>query len=166
MKLGGVFTDTITASFTDASTGDIGSSASSAVPIGAFCCVLSQDGFGVCGDSASSTSSSSTSSSTPTIRVQLDGADELAAQGEVPADGSVFLLSAHPPFFNDVISASIVDAEGLENPTCHAFSDAQGRIPVGGSRKGKGAVITRDDTDLSNGTGEAVTVVALRCKHA
>jgi hypothetical protein len=98
--------------------------------------------------------------------VQLNGASELAVQGEVPADDSVFLLSAHPPFISSVISASIVDAEGLDSPTCQAFSDAQGEFGVGGSPNGIGAIITEDDTDLSEGTGKEVKVLALKCKHA
>ena len=125
-KLGSVFTSTTgPASFTNSSSGDVGSSADQAVPVGAYCCVTSADGFGACSGTGASNSGSGASTSTQTVRVEVFGADELAEQTEVPFDNSVFRFAGR---FD---SAQIIDVEGTKNPKCTAFSDIQGTKAVG-----------------------------------
>ena len=123
-KLGPVFTSTTgPASFTNSSSGDVGSSADQAVPVGAYCCVTSANGFGACSGTGSSGTGGSTS--TQTVRVEVFGADELAEQTEVPVDNSVFRFAGR---FD---SAQIIDVEGSKNPTCTAFSDVHGTKAIG-----------------------------------
>jgi hypothetical protein len=109
------------------------------VPVGAYCCVTSIDGFDACSGSSDS------STSTQTVRVQLNGADELAEQTEVPLD-TIFRFAGR---FD---SAQIIDAEGVQNPKCTAFHDVQGTKAVG-------KTFTTDITSF----GKGVEVQSLRC---
>jgi len=143
IELGPVFTSkTGPASFTNSSSGDVSSSADQAVPVGAYCCVTSADGFGACSGSGSGTGSSSTQ----TVRVEAFGENELAEQSEVPLDNSVFRFAGR---FD---TAQIINVEGAKNPKCTAFSDVLGDIAVG----------KPFSTDLTT-LGKAVIVQSLRC---
>ena len=149
-KLGPVFTSTTgPASFTNSSSGDVGSSADQAVPVGAYCCVTSANGFDACsgtGNSGTGNSGTGGSTSTKTVRVEVFGADELAEQTEVPVDNSVFRFAGR---FD---SAQIIDVEGSKNPTCTAFSDVRGTKAIG--KPFSTGLVT---------LGNEVTVQSLRC---
>ncbi|RFU25205.1 hypothetical protein B7463_g11124, partial [Scytalidium lignicola] len=165
-ELGGVFTSTTSASFTDASDGSVGSTADEAVPVAAFCCVESKLRFPIlCKPTSTSTSSaskptyssaSSASSSTANqVRIQLSGMDDSAAQGEVADDGSLVILKDKGPFYSYVQSGFITDVGTATNPTCQAYSDDQGNVPIG-KPFGTSSVYFND--------GKEAEVLSVRCK--
>jgi hypothetical protein len=65
-----------------------------------------------------------------TVRLQIDEAGVEPTQGEVPVDGSVYVLSA-PLDGNNALDAFIVVAESAANPSCLTFVDEKGTIPLG-----------------------------------
>jgi hypothetical protein len=70
-----------------------------------------------------------------TVRVEIDTNDDASTQGEVPADGSLTVLSA--PFIGqNVFDAFITDEENAVAPSCDAFSDANGHNLIGSFRLG------------------------------
>lgn len=162
--LGGVFTSDISASFTDASDGEVDSTSDLAVKIGAYCCVDKEDGFaaaGCAGKTATPPPAAPPKDNPPpktggkakTVRVMFTGLSELAAQAEIPADGSVVPLAKAAPLFEDVISATIVDAEDVKGAACQVFSDKEGRKPV--ARFGL--------TEVVLNKGRTTKVESLRC---
>ncbi|UKZ81676.1 hypothetical protein TrVFT333_009448 [Trichoderma virens FT-333] len=148
LKLGGIFDDHTLASFTDASSGEVDSTADQAVPIGSFCCVTTPNTEPVCSGSGTWTPPPPPPP-TRTVRVQINSVDDSAVQIEVPADGSPFATS-----FNIANAVEIVDIEGSNQGTCQAFSDEAGTIAVG----------SPFGTDLVflNG-GAAASILSLRC---
>lgn len=135
------------------------------MPIGAFCCVVTTDGFGACGDATNNNNNQNVDNKpTPppankskTVRVQLNGASEASAQGEVPADNSAFVLAQNPPFFTEVSDGFIQNSEGLKGVSCQAFSDTLATEAVG-------APFGENDVDFNG--GKLIKVEALRCKSA
>jgi hypothetical protein len=127
-KLGGTFTNTITASFTNASNGGVDSNASDAVTIAALCCAVDANFAKDCGNLGSNNGNGSGKGKT--VRVQIDEAGDESTQGEVPVDGSLYVLSAALDGKN-ALDAFIVDTEGAVNPSCQAFADENGTTPVG-----------------------------------
>jgi hypothetical protein len=85
----------------------------------------------------------------PTVRVQLNGLDELALQNEIPTDNSA------TPFGGRVTDASISESYGNSGVTCQAYSDKAATIKVGGRFGAEDVVF--------NG-GKEVTVAAVKCR--
>ncbi|KAF2104147.1 hypothetical protein NA57DRAFT_50992 [Rhizodiscina lignyota] len=136
-KLGSTFDSTTTASFTDASDGEVDSNASAAVAIGSVCCDTTALFASTCGKLGSGSGSGS---DVFPVTIQIDGLDELATQGDIVADGKPHALTA-PLEGQDALSVSIVhtheavncEALGNKNAKLGAFSvgkDATFKKPV------------------------------------
>jgi len=86
--------------------------------------------------------------SAATVRVQLDGLDELAIQKEIPTTN---VATSFPGSFTD---GFITNLEGNNGVTCQAFSDAAGTKAVAGRFGAAGSTF--------NG-GQAVTIGSVKC---
>lgn len=111
-KLGSTFDSTTTASFTAASDGSTASQADDAVTLGSICCASTALFPSVCGKLGSSKNTFFD------LRIQIDGGDELATQGEVLANGFPQKLEA-PLIGEGALSVSIVQTPS--NVECQAF---------------------------------------------
>jgi hypothetical protein len=129
--LGGTFSSTNTVFFNNcAANGDATSCVvADAVAIGAYCCAADSDFNATCLANVNNGDGSGDSSNANIITVQLNGADELAIQTNVPDDSSLVVIGGNQKFD----SAFIVDLGGASGVSCQAFSDPKGTKKIGTS---------------------------------
>jgi hypothetical protein len=149
--------------------GSTASVASDAITIGAFLCSSSSSKLqadeaktvnsGSSSSSPSSSSSSSSSGNGVTVTIELEQSADQFVQGQVPADGSVF-LTAGTNFGTLGLDFNIVAAQGADvnKIKCQAFYDTSATIIAGtfATEANGGDVLT---SDRSN----PVTLNAFEC---
>jgi hypothetical protein len=146
--------------------GSTASVASDAITIGAFLCSSSMSKLladeakiTTPGSSSSSPSSPSSSGSGATVRIELEQSADQFVQGEVPADGSIF-LTAGTNFGTLGLDFNIVEAQGVDvnKIKCQAFYDTAATIIAGtfATEANGGDVLTSDKNN-------PVTLNAFKC---
>jgi hypothetical protein len=99
-----------------------------AVPIGAYCCAAVNSFNATCLAKVNNGGGNSGGNGDgKIITTQLNGADELAIQTNVPDDASIVVIGGNQSFD----SAFIADLGGASGVSCQAFSDTKGTKKVG-----------------------------------